>query len=147
MLGCGPNYRPCHLWWHDALEILALKGYDMERKHTPGPWTAGPLGIITGGHGGLTTVAESVKHRWALSQAVAGMTSEEAANWCRDRYEESQANERLICSAPAMLDVLLRLREALDLWQSEEQMDASDFIDMVESIIGLDDVLAATRPA
>lgn len=80
-------------------------------QHTAGPWTIGPLGIIKGGSGSLTSVCETYRQSWANSQALAGQEGNQAAaDWCRNRYTEMEANAQLIAAAPDLLEAAIAMR-------------------------------------
>jgi hypothetical protein len=97
----------------------------MNAKHTPGPWKADHLGVITGGSHFLTSVAETYATKWAHCQATsAHKHSQDAADYCGEMYEEAQANSRLIAAAP---DLLVALRNLLEYSNTYSDIMARDF--------------------
>ena len=78
-------------------------------KFTPGPWKVDSNGLVTGGP--YTSICETYKLKWALSQAKAGKEdNSKVADWCGENYEIDNANGRLIAAAPDLYDTLQAVR-------------------------------------
>jgi hypothetical protein len=89
-----------------------------EHKHTPGPWTAKPFGLVAAENFSKPYRLESVCETplaWIDNQLAAYNCSHETAKWLSEWRERAAANARLIAAAPDLLeaceDALSRLSE------------------------------------
>ena len=81
----------------------------MEAKHTPGPWRVeGGTTLIWGDCNPDDTTS------YGLGYPIAECRHTPAASWSRgpSKYEEAEANARLISAAPELLELIERAHEA-----------------------------------
>ena len=77
--------------------------------HTPGPWEADSMGVVTGGPNRLTSICQTPQTAWcnaiidALSRAHPTEDGRDAGAWLSRMVDESIDNARLIAAAPALL--------------------------------------------
>lgn len=80
--------------------VIILKGFNMETKHTPGPWFVEEFN-------GEFSLSFNVS---AANESIAGLWY-----WTEDSNDKSYANARLIAAAPDLLEAGKALLAALNI--------------------------------